>query len=169
MNSINIFTFSYYTFIGFYMLQSQEQLGIQKNHSVVTTFLTISLLLKKGCEQFVENQATCRNLFTILPKCFSKPPRAEMYHFSVILTIKCHVSSSTVSPSSPYMPRLLPNPNLTQNREESGPAFNTACLFYHFLNLRKTIKYICSNVNKIQVHYVSDRICMSSNKAFTPP
>ena len=65
-----------------------------------------------------------------------------MHQFSVILTIKHHVPTGTVSPSSPYMPRLLPNPNLTQNREESGPAFNTAHLFYHFLNLRKIMKYI---------------------------
>lgn len=81
-----------------------------------------------------------------------------MHHFSVILTIKRHVPPGTVSPSSSYMPRQLPNPNLTPNREESEPAFNTTRLFYHFLNEKNYKIYLCSNVNKIQVHYVSDNL-----------
>lgn len=85
MNKIKNFTFSHYTFMGFYNASEWKTAwDLEKSLSMVTTSLTILLLLKKGHAKFIKDQATCRNPFIILPKQFSKLIRAEMHQFSQI-------------------------------------------------------------------------------------
>lgn len=151
-----------------YCFRVENSLGFRKI-TMMTTSLTILLLLKKGHAKFTEDQATYRNPFTLLPKYFSKRHTAEMHQFSQLNTMFHLILPQVLSL---ICQRLLPNPNLIPNREESGPAFNTT--HAHFtISLRCFLKkyeiYLCSNINKIQVHHISDRIRMSNNKAFTPP
>lgn len=63
----------------------------------------------------------------------------------------------------------LPNPDLTPERTLGLPlALHMLTLPFPEVVLENLWYEVCSNINKIQVHYVSDRICMSNSKAFTP-
>lgn len=92
--------------MGFYNASKwRRDRNLENSFSTVTTSSTILFLLKKGHTKFVEVWVIGRNPFTLLPKRFSKPHRAEMHQFSLILTIKHHVPSGTVSSSILYMPK----------------------------------------------------------------
>ena len=118
--------------------------------------------LKKTCK-VRKGRAPCRNPFTLLPKHFSKPHRAEMHQFSLILTIKHHVPTGTVSSSIPYMPKTT-SQSQPQTQRNLGPPLTLHMLILHFLKLfSKTydMKYTyAQTVIKIQVHYVSGKICI---------
>lgn len=56
MNKIKNFTFSHYTFMGFYNASERKTAwDLEKSLSMVTTSLTILLLLKKGHAKFIKD------------------------------------------------------------------------------------------------------------------
>lgn len=122
-----IFTLSNYTCMGFYNVSEWgTDRCLEKSLSTVSTSSTILLLLQKGPAESTEDGATHRDPFTL---CQSVSPSPTEQRRTNSHRIVSHLVPSRVLSLTGQL--LLPNPNLTPNIEEPGPAVNTAHV--HFI------------------------------------